>query len=124
MRNSAGLIPIVSAELFVEIVYVFVADLFCNFVYFQLVFQKKLFGMVDALVIHIGIEALAHALREQFAEIGAVVAKERRDGFQLYIICVIVVDIKRISYRIVSLEELPMAFMTASNCSDKNWRIS
>lgn len=45
------------SEFLVEVIHVLIADLFRNLIYFQPVFQKKLFGVLNAFVIHVGIEA-------------------------------------------------------------------
>ena len=49
--------------------------------------------MFDASVVYIGIKILADRFCEEFAEVGAVVAKQWRDGFELDIVLVIVVNI-------------------------------
>ncbi len=85
-----------------EIVYVLVTDLFCDLIYFQLVFQEKLFRQLNPFMVDIGIEILSHSLAEDLAQVGAVIAEERGDRFQLDIMLEVVVDVEEhiIQYRI------------------------
>ena len=88
-RTFAYIFP----EFFMEIIYIAVANPFCNYIYFVIVLQKKRFGMLNSNVVHIRIEAFPHRFIKDFAEISAVVPKKRCNRLQLNIALVVVVDI-------------------------------
>lgn len=50
--------------------------------------------MVDALVIDVGVEAFPYALGKDLSQIGTVVTKEGRDGLQLDIFLIMMIDVK------------------------------
>ncbi len=76
-----------------EIVHVPVSYLFRYFIDFYVLLGKKSLGMLDAPVVDVGIEVFSDLLGEELAEVGAVVSEERRDGLELDIVLVIVVNI-------------------------------
>lgn len=52
--------PHIFPKFLVEVIHVFIAYLFGNIVYFHSVLQKEFLRVVDALSIHVGIEAFTY----------------------------------------------------------------
>ena len=80
-------------KLGVEIIHVAVAHFFRYFINLQSTFLQQLQGGVNTHPIQISREIHAYFLGEELSQIGAVIAKKRRDPFQLKVIHVIMPDI-------------------------------
>ncbi|MMZ62810.1 hypothetical protein D1872_250310 [compost metagenome] len=65
-----------------KIVYIGIPDLLGDLVNFQPFFQQG-FGLFDPDFVQISVKILAGFVLEQFAEVGAVVVKDARQGLQL-----------------------------------------
>ena len=76
-----------------KIIHILISDLFGDFIYLQLVLHQKLLGMLDPDMINIGVKAFAHGFIKDLAKVGAVIAKQRCDGFQFDIGLIIMVNI-------------------------------
>ena len=86
-------LPHIFFEFQVEIVHIFIAHLLGNGVYLGIVPEEQTLCLLNAHMVHIGVEALAHLLGEDFAQIGVVVAEQGSDALQGDVLRVVVVDV-------------------------------
>ena len=80
-------------EFDVKIIDIAVAHFFCNLVHLHILAKEQFLGVFDTHMVEIGVEIFPDLFAEDLAEIGAIVAKKRRDCLQREIACVIVLDV-------------------------------